>query len=68
MIKYFCKSLTGYMRNYIRDLQPKKIKKKCCVVCGTEMEVKNNNTIYCIDCKRIKELEKKRKWWNSTRP
>jgi predicted nucleic acid-binding Zn ribbon protein len=56
------------MKKYIRDLQPKKIKKKHCVACGTEMEVKNNNTIYCIDCKRIKELEKKRKWWNSTRP
>ena len=47
IIKYFCKSLTGYMRNYIRD---SKIKPKDCLICGEN--IPNRNT-YCNDCYKV---------------
>jgi hypothetical protein len=44
IIKYFCKSLSGYMRHYIRD--SKKEQKKC-KVCDILVE---NNRSYCTPC------------------
>lgn len=57
IISYFCKSLTGYMRNYTKSLQPKEIIKKCCVSCDKEITVNNGNQKYCDNCliKRTKE-------------
>ena len=52
VIKYICKSLTGYMRNYIRDLKPKEIKIKNCVVCG-ETIYGGNRKKYCDKCWKI---------------
>jgi predicted nucleic acid-binding Zn ribbon protein len=63
IVKYFCKSLTGYLRHYIRDSKPKEFKKKYCVVCGTEIENTGNRKKYCDDCwkKRQRELWRKNK-------
>jgi hypothetical protein len=49
-VKYFCKSLTGYMMNYIRDNKPKEIKKKHCTECGIEIFSKSNRKKYCDKC------------------
>lgn len=56
VIKYICKSLTGYMRNYIRDLKPKEVKKKNCIVCGCEI-VGGGRKKYCDICYREKQLQ-----------
>jgi Rad3-related DNA helicase len=63
VIKYFCKSLTGYMRNYIRNLQPREIKKKNCIICGVEI-FGSNRKKYCDDCWLIREREL---WKNNKR-
>lgn len=43
VIKYICKSLTGYMRNY---LKANIIKEKACVICGIDISNKRSNK-YC---------------------
>jgi hypothetical protein len=62
IVKYFCKSLTGYLRNYMTSLKPKEIKKKFCVGCGKEIKSKSNRQKYCDDCKKkvIKNQTKER--------
>lgn len=57
IIKYFCKSLTGYLRNYVRDSKPKEVKKKNCSVCNTAFIYSSNKRIYCDKCKRDKQLQ-----------
>ncbi|MGD7047068.1 hypothetical protein FZC83_02290 [Rossellomorea marisflavi] len=65
VVKYFCRSLTGYMRNYVKSLQPKKQKKKFCFYCGVEIFAKSNRKKYCGDCLIEKERARKRKVWHS---
>ncbi|MFB7817752.1 hypothetical protein ACFC0X_26730 [Paenibacillus chitinolyticus] len=56
-IKYFCRCLTGYMQNYIRDRRPKPVKRKPCIVCGEEFIYKSSKKQYCDPCKRSKQLQ-----------
>lgn len=63
IIKYFCKSLTGYMKNYVKDLQPKIEIIKNCNQCESIFKPKSNRQKYCSVCS--KQVEKKRqlmKW------
>lgn len=48
LVKYFCVSLTGYMRNYVRDVNV--VKEKHCVSCGDKIIVNNMNQKYCETC------------------
>lgn len=60
IIKYFCKSLTGYMRNYIKDLNSGKYIE--CVNCGELIIPTNNRQKYCKSCwKEIREQQNKDK-------
>ena len=56
VIRYFCKSLTGYMRTYIRD---SKVKKKYCATCG--IDVSNRNR-YCLSCYNVLRKENRSKY------
>ncbi|SEF95479.1 hypothetical protein [Paenibacillus sp. UNC499MF] len=56
-IKYFCRCLTGYMLNYIRDRRPKPLKRKPCIVCSEEFIYKSSKKQYCDPCKRGKQLQ-----------
>lgn len=60
VVKYFCKSLTGYMMMYMRDIKPKEIKQKKCAICGVDIETTSNRKKYCEKCwkTRLKELRK----------
>lgn len=49
VIKYFSKSLTGYLMNYLNRKEVAKIKE--CSSCQNEMEVENLNQKYCESCK-----------------
>jgi hypothetical protein len=62
LIKYFCKSLTGYMRNYIRDSKPKEIIIKKCTECGKDIKCITNMKKYCEECAKEKEKIRKRNW------
>lgn len=63
IVKYFCKSLTGYLRNYVRDCKPKDSKKKkCCMVCKLPIENTGNKKSYCEKCAYEKEKIRKREW------
>jgi hypothetical protein len=58
VVKYFCKSLTGYLRNYVKSQQPKENKKKFCVNCNLEIFSKGNRKKYCESCaKKIKRKQ-----------
>lgn len=62
VIKYFCKSLTGYMRNYIRKLNSGKYIQ--CTECNKLIKPTNNKNKYCKECARevnIKKTIKNRK-------
>ena len=63
VVKYFCKSLTGYMRNYVKSKQPKQVKIKMCNNCQSDMEVSHKNKKYCGDC--LKNLTKIRREKNN---
>lgn len=65
IIKYFCKSLSGYMRNYVASLQPKERKKKYCLTCGVEIESNSNRQKYCNECSFEREKARKRRVWHS---
>jgi len=58
VIKYFCKSLTGYMLHYIRDVlkKPEKYSKEC-ELCKILISPTNNKLKYCPMC--AKEIWKK---------
>lgn len=46
IVKYFCKSLTGYMMNYIRDNSHRKKQcKSCCIILSNR-----NRSGYCKNC------------------
>jgi hypothetical protein len=57
LIKYFCKSLTGYMRNYIKSLNKEE---KKCKNCGTKINPSSNRQKYCDVC-RIEVVKKQTK-------
>lgn len=43
---------------------------KQCVNCGKMIRIKSikdHSTIYCEECARKAELERKRKWWNGNK-
>ena len=52
IIKYFCKSLTGYFRNYIRELRGFKYNDKIihCIQCGVLIKQTSNRRKYCSSC------------------
>ncbi|KAA9007371.1 hypothetical protein F4V43_02470 [Paenibacillus spiritus] len=60
IIKYFCRSLTGYMRDYARDQRGFKKKDKIisCEKCGSLIKKNRNVHKYCSPCaKRINILK-----------
>lgn len=67
-IRYICKSLESYMRNYQKEYynikRGRNKKYKHCQECGSLIESNGNNTKYCKECKEIKRKETKRNWWN----
>lgn len=67
IIKYFCKSLTGYLRNYVRDSKPKDAKIKKCIICQSEFECLSDKKLYCMKCKKNKQLEWQRNSMNKLR-
>jgi hypothetical protein len=64
IIRYFCKSLTGYLRNYVRDSKPKEVKQKKCKLCNKEIESNSNRQKFCAVCWKERSKELKRNWWN----
>jgi hypothetical protein len=58
IVKYFCKSLTGYLRNYVKSLNRKE---KTCVICGEHLIDVGNKRKYCDECykKHRNEYQKK---------
>lgn len=66
VVKYICKSLNGYMRNYQKDyygISKKRKQKLSRCECGNLFERHNNKHKYCSSCakQRIKEYDRKRK-------
>jgi predicted RNA-binding Zn-ribbon protein involved in translation (DUF1610 family) len=64
VIKYFCKSLTGYMRNYVRDVLNKSDQYKECKSCNILFHPTNIKNIYCPDCVIDVRRETKRNTWH----
>ncbi|MFJ3388780.1 hypothetical protein [Lysinibacillus sp. NPDC086135] len=63
IVKYFCKSLTGYMMNYMKSLKPKIEIIKKCNQCEVSYKPNSNRQKYCNVCSA--ETERKRqliKW------
>ncbi|QSF43282.1 hypothetical protein [Paenibacillus tianjinensis] len=67
IVKYFVKSIHGYLLTYIRDSKPKEEIKKYCVVCDEELQVTNNRKKYCNLCARDKHNEVKRRVWKENK-
>lgn len=55
IVSYFCKSLTGYLRNYIRD---NKLPLKKCKLCGKNIPRRNT---YCPACYQVYRRQYKTK-------
>lgn len=64
---YFCKSLTGYMRNYVRDSKPRASKVKFCKLCDLEIYAINNRKTYCNTCASEREKNRKLKVWHKNK-
>lgn len=64
IVKYFCKSLTGYLRNYVRNSKPKEVKKKKCIKCGTPIDNTNNKKKYCLTCAKFIKNEQNKKYYH----
>lgn len=62
-VKYFCKSLEGemlkYQKQYFGVRDHKKYKR--CKICGKMIEKTGNKKIYCAECAKNNEKERKRK-------
>lgn len=69
-IKYICKSLESYMRNYQKEYYGLKRGRNKqytrCKECGALIEKKGRNTKYCDECRKEKRKETKRNWWHNT--
>lgn len=65
-IKYFCKSLESYMKNYNKEyygLKRGRDKKyKRCKICGRMIEKIHNRKIYCDDCRENMRLNRYKKY------
>ena len=61
IIKYFCKSLTGYFKNYIREFRGFKYNDNIiyCAICGIPIKQTSNRRKYCSSCWKDKKQE-----WN----
>jgi len=59
IIKYFCKSLTGYFRNYIRKFRGFKYNDKIihCIQCGIPIKQTSNRRKYCSSCRKERDAE-----------
>lgn len=68
-IKYFCKSLESYMKNYNKEyygLKRGRDKKyKRCKKCGKMIEVKGNNKKYCDKCAYIVKLKQNNEYYHN---
>ncbi len=64
IIKYFCKSLTGYFKNYIREFRGFKYNDKIihCIQCGIPIKQTSNRRKYCSSCWKDKEKEDNRRY------
>lgn len=62
VVKYFCKSLTGYMMNYVRDSNKKKEKK--CIECSTPLNNVSNRTVRCEECQKKRRKAQNRASFN----
>ena len=60
-IKYFCKSLESYMKNYNKEYyglkRGRNKKYKRCKICGKMIENNAKNKRYCLTCKKEKRKE-----------
>lgn len=60
-IKYFCKSLESYMKNYNKEYyglkRGRNKKYKRCKICGKMIENNAKNKQYCLTCKKEKRKE-----------
>lgn len=65
-VRYFCKSLEAYMKNYTKEyygLKRGRNKKYIrCSLCGSLIERTGPNTRYCTECRRNRRLQTKRAW------
>jgi len=63
-VRYFCKSLSGYLRDYKRNCLgfKKNDKLKSCDVCGKLFKVVGRNHRMCKDCSIKKQKEKNREY------
>lgn len=65
-IKYFCKSLESYMKNYNKEyygLKRGRDKKyKRCKICGRMIEKIHNRKMYCDECAKEVQFNQKKKW------
>ena len=68
-IKYFCKSLESYMKNYNKEyygLKRGRDKKyKRCKKCGKMIEVKGNKKKYCDKCAYIVKLKQNNEYYHN---
>ena len=64
VVRYFCKSLSGYMRDFKREMLGfrKTDKLKTCKICGRLFKVTGRNHHMCVDCKFIKEKENNKRY------
>jgi hypothetical protein len=63
IVKYFCKSLTGYLRNYAKNLNKVRTQKKC-LNCGVDIDTTSNRQKYCDECNKIIKSKQKKEWRN----
>lgn len=68
VIKYFCKSLSGYMRNYVKDSF--RDYQKYCIRCTKKITTTSNRRKYCDSCKieivKTQTLRRVKKFRNVT--
>ena len=61
VVKYFCRSLTGYFRTYIKKLNKTKELKKC-LICNIVIKNTSNNKKYCTKCSKDVHKKQKKNW------
>jgi hypothetical protein len=65
IIRYFNRSLHGYIMMHIRDSKPKEEILKYCEICDIQLEVTSNRKKWCTICWNDKEKERKKRVWHS---
>lgn len=65
-VRYFCKSLEAYMKNYTKEYyglkRGRNKRYRRCSLCGRLIERTGPNTQYCPECRRSRRLQTKREW------